>query len=136
VGLARAQGYGNSFEKYKEWLKLESIVIVQVEHIKAVENLAAIMSIEGVDGFIVGPYDLSGSLGIPGQFDNELMIEAMSKIKTFMRSSSKIPGYHVVEPDVKQLQKREREGYLFLAYSVDFRMLDTCCRSSLTKIKG
>jgi 2-keto-3-deoxy-L-rhamnonate aldolase RhmA len=134
VGLARAQGYGNSFEKYKKWLNQDSIVIVQIEHIKAVENLDAIMSVEGVDGFIVGPYDLSGSLGIPGQFDNKLMIEAMSKIKTFMRSSPKIPGYHLVEPHVEQLQKLEQEGYRFLAYSVDFRMLDTCCRSAMKRI--
>lgn len=135
VGLARAQGYGSSFEKYKEWLKQESIVIVQVEHIMAVENLDAIMSIEGVDGFIVGPYDLSGSLGIPGQFDSKLMIEAMSKIQTFMRTSSKIAGYHVVEPDADQLQQRVHEGYLFLAYSLDSRMLDVCCRSAIKKIK-
>jgi 2-keto-3-deoxy-L-rhamnonate aldolase RhmA len=135
VGLARAQGYGSSFEKYKEWVNQESIVIVQIEHIKAVENLDAILSVDGVDGFIVGPYDLSGSLGIPGQFNNELMIEAMNKIQTFMRSSSKIPGYHVVEPDVDQLQQRVREGYRFLAYSVDIRMLDICCRSAIKKIK-
>jgi 2-dehydro-3-deoxyglucarate aldolase len=135
VGLARAQGYGSSFEQYKEWVNQESIVIVQVEHIMAVENLEAILAVEGVDGFIVGPYDLSGSLGIPGQFDNELMIEAMSKIQTFMSSSSKIPGYHVVEPDVDQLQQRVREGYRFFAYSVDIRMLDTCCRSAIKKIK-
>ncbi|MHB8132412.1 MAG: HpcH/HpaI aldolase family protein [Mobilitalea sp.] len=135
VGLARAQGYGSSFEQYKEWVNQESIVIVQIEHIKAVENLDAILSVEGVDGFIVGPYDLSGSLGIPGQFDNKLMIEAMSKIKNFMRSTSKIPGLHVVEPDVDQLQQRVREGYLFLAYSVDIRMLDTCCRAAIEKIR-
>ena len=134
VGLARAQGYGSSFDKYKEWLNQESIVIVQIEHITAVENLDAILSVDGVDGFIVGPYDLSGSLGIPGQFDNELMINAMEKIEIFMRGSSKIPGYHVVEPDIDQLQMRARDGYLFLAYSVDFRMLDTCCRSAIKKI--
>jgi len=135
VGLARAQGYGSSFEKYKEWLDQESIVIVQIEHIKAVENLDAIMSVEGIDGFIVGPYDLSGSLGIPGQFDNALMIDAMSSIKMFMKSSSKISGYHVVEPDVDQLKQRLGEGYQFLAYSVDIRMLDTCCRSAMKKIE-
>jgi 2-dehydro-3-deoxyglucarate aldolase len=134
VGLARAQGYGNSFNKYKDWVNRESIVIVQVEHIKAVENLEAILSVEGVDGFIVGPYDLSGSLGIPGQFDNELMIEAMSKIQSFKKASSKISGYHVVEPDIDQLKKRMREGYQFLAYSVDIRMLDTCCRSAIKNI--
>jgi 2-dehydro-3-deoxyglucarate aldolase len=136
VGLARAQGYGSHFEQYKEWVNQKSIVIVQVEHIKAVENLEAILSTEGVDGFIVGPYDLSGSLGIPGQFDHALMIEAMSKIQTFLKSSSKVSGYHVVEPDVDQLQQRVQEGYRFLAYSVDIRMLDACCRSAMKKIKG
>jgi len=100
VGLARAQGYGSDFEKYKEWLNKKSIAIVQIEHIKAVENLDAILSVDGVDGFIVGPYDLSGSLGIPGQFNNKLMVEAMSKIRTSIKTSSKIAGYHVVEPDV------------------------------------
>src|SRR3989338_2009418 len=39
VGLARAQGYGISFEKYKKWLNTESVVIVQIEHIDAVRNL-------------------------------------------------------------------------------------------------
>jgi 2-dehydro-3-deoxyglucarate aldolase len=135
VGLARAQGYGTSFAGYKEWLNKESIVIVQVEHIQAVENIEDIMSVEGVDGFIVGPYDLSGSLGIPGQFDHQLMMEAMGRIKTFMKTSTKVSGYHVVEPIVEQIQQRMQEGYRFLAYSVDFRMLDTCCRSSLKKIK-
>jgi len=135
VGLARAQGYGNSFAKYKEWTNKESIVIVQIEHIKAVENLEAILSVKGVDGFIVGPYDLSGSLGIPGKFDGKLMIEAMSKVQAFMRTTSKIAGYHVVEPDVNQLQRLICEGYLFLAYSVDFRMLETSCRSAIEKIR-
>jgi 2-dehydro-3-deoxyglucarate aldolase len=135
VGLARAQGYGSSFEKYKEWVNQESVVIVQIEHIKALENLETILSVEGVDGFIVGPYDLSGSLGIPGQFDNELMINAMCKIRDFMKTSSKIAGYHVVEPDVGQLQRFISENYLFLAYSVDTRMLDTSCRSAIERIR-
>jgi 2-dehydro-3-deoxyglucarate aldolase len=135
VGLARAQGYGTSFDTYKDWLNHEAIVIVQIEHIQAVDNLETILSVDGVDGFFVGLYDLSGSLGIPGQFDNELMIEATRKIHTFMRTSLKVAGYHVVEPDVVQLQQRVRDGYRFLAYSVDFRMLDTCCRAAIKKIK-
>ena len=64
VGLFRAQGYGCDFEKYKEWQKNSSIVIVQIEHIDGVENLESILRTEGVDGFIIGPYDLSASLGI------------------------------------------------------------------------
>ena len=136
VGLARAQGYGSGFERYKEWLRRESVVIVQIEHIKAVENLEAIMSVDGVDGFIVGPYDLSGSLGIPGQFDHASMIEAMAAIQKFMKKNTKAGGYHVVEPDIDQFNLRVEEGYRFIAYSVDSRMLDTCCRKTLKEIKS
>ena len=81
VGLARAQGYGTTFEKYKEWVDRDSIVIVQIEHIKAVDNLEGILSVDGVDGFIVGSYDLSGSLGIPGEFENPKVIEALDEIQ-------------------------------------------------------
>lgn len=135
VGLARAQGYGTRFEEYKEWVAKESMVIVQIEHIKAVENMQDILAVEGVDGFLVGPYDLSGSLGIPGQFEHQAMLEAMARIKACMKTTKKAAGYHVVEPDIEQLQKRIDEGYRFLAYSVDIRMLDTSCRSVMTKMR-
>ncbi len=54
VGLARAQGYGMEFGKYKEWINEGSIVIVQIEHYEAIKNLDSILSVEGIDGFIVG----------------------------------------------------------------------------------
>ena len=110
-------------------------MIVQIEHIKAVENLDVILSVEGVDGFIVGPYDLSGSLGVPGQFDNRLVLDAMNRIKDFIKSSSKAAGIHVVEPDIIQLMQRIKEGYKFIAYSVDIRMLDNACRSAINSLK-
>ncbi|MDD5454079.1 MAG: aldolase/citrate lyase family protein, partial [Candidatus Ratteibacteria bacterium] len=69
VGLSRAQKYGFDFNGYREWLEKESIVIVQIEHIEAINNLEAILCTSGVDGSIIGPYDLSGSLGCPGEFD-------------------------------------------------------------------
>lgn len=135
VGLARAQGYGSSFEKYKKDINRKSVVIVQIEHIKAVENLEAILSVTGIDGFIVGPYDLSGSLGIPGQFENKLMKNAMDRIHSFIKSSRKTAGVHVVEPDIVQMAGYIEQGYRFLAYSLDIRMLDVSCRSVLTQIR-
>ena len=134
VGLARAQGYGSSFDRYKEWINRESVVIVQVEHIEAVNNLEAILSVEGVDGFIVGPYDLSGSLGVPGQFDHPSMKEALEQIRRVGFSSGKASGIHVIEPNVEELRQRLQEGYSFVAYSLDIRMLDRACRSGLDKI--
>lgn len=135
VGLARAQGYGASFETYKNWLEQNTIVIVQIEHIKAVENLQDILAVREVDGFIIGPYDLSGSIGVHGQFEHPLMLEALERIRTVGLSSGKAPGIHVVEPDVDQLRQRLEEGYRFVAYSLDIRMLDCVCRLGLDSIR-
>jgi 2-dehydro-3-deoxyglucarate aldolase len=136
VGLARAQGYGSSFDRYREWINRESVVIVQVEHIEAVDNLEAILSVEGVDGFIVGPYDLSGSLGVPGQFDHPSMKKSMERIRIVGLSSGKAFGIHVIEPNVEELRQRLAEGYSFVAYSLDIRMLDHACRTGLDAIRS
>ncbi len=66
VGLARAQKYGEGFEDYRAGQEQLLSLFVQIEHYRAVEQLDSIMAVDGVDGFIVGPYDLSGSLGVPG----------------------------------------------------------------------
>lgn len=136
VGLARAQGYGNNFEQYLNWVNEEAVVIVQIEHIDAVNNLEAILSIDGVDGFIVGPYDLSGSLGVPGQFEHPLMEEAMERIVSVGLASDKTPGIHVVEPNTEELKLRLDQGYRFVAYSLDIRMLDCACREGLKTTKS
>ena len=131
IGLARAQGYGSTFDHYLKWLDKESIVIVQVEHIEAIGNLNQILAVDGVDGFLVGPYDLSSSLGVSGQFKHPAMKEAMDRILSTSIASGKAAGIHVVEPDPMALQKRVDQGYNFVAYSVDIRMLDHICRHGI-----
>jgi len=131
VGLARAQGYGSDFEGYRAWLNDEAVVIVQVEHIESVDNLKAILSVEGVDGFIVGPYDLSASMGRPGQFDHPDMTVVMKEIHAVSKSLNKSGGLHIIEPDKIRLRQCIEEGYNFLAYSLDIRMLDNACREGL-----
>lgn len=136
VGLARAQGYGVDFENYKEWVEKESIVIVQIEHIDAVNNIEEILLTEGVDGFIIGPYDLSGSLGIPGEFNNSKVIEALEVVKQAAKKCNIISGFHVVPPMPDMLIDKIHEGYRFLAYSLDSLLLATSCRNDLELIKG
>ena len=134
VGLARAQGYGGDFEGYREWLQQKAVVIVQVEHIQAVENLPEILAVEGVDGFFVGPYDLSSSLGIPGQWAHPKMTEAMARIREIGGASGKAPGIHVIEPDPEAARQKMAEGYRFIAYSLDIRLLDHACSQGLETI--
>jgi 2-keto-3-deoxy-L-rhamnonate aldolase RhmA len=134
VGLARAQKYGNSFEDYLEWQKDNPVVIVQIEHIEAIEVLEDILTVPGVDGFIIGPYDLSCSMGIPGDFKNSKFIETMHYICETGKKLGCSAGLHIVEPDTKLLKSTIEEGYTFIAYSVDIRMLDISAREGLSVI--
>jgi len=131
IGLARAQGYGTDFERYFEWQKTESLVIVQIEHIDAVNNLEGILTVPGIDAYIVGPYDLTGSLGIPGDFEAQQYLDAINQIQRISHRLQIPGGIHIVEPDPKALHEAVRAGNKFIAYGVDTRMLDTSCRIGL-----
>ncbi len=136
VGLGRASGYGTNFKGYCDWVEKDCVVVVQVEHKESVANLDEILAFDGVDAFIVGPYDLSASLGVPGQFENPEFLAAMSSIREVHARSGKPGGFHVVEPSAEQLRARVDEGYTFIAYGVDMRMLDIAARSAVADFKG
>lgn len=135
VGLARAQGYGLEFKKYKDWVNSESIVIVQIEHIKAIENLEEILSVEGVDGFIVGPYDLSASIGIPGEFEHPTIRSALKDALKISKKIKKPAGFHVIPPKAEELTSKINEGYQILGFSLDTLFLGQSCLLELKKIK-
>ena len=128
VGLSRAQGYGADFERYREWVKSESVVVVQIEDARALPWLGKIFSVDGVDTFLIGPYDLSGSLGSPGDFQSKEFRNAMELILKTAQSSGIPAGIHVVSSDEKQVASVIEQGYKFIAYGVDFLFLQESCR--------
>jgi len=127
VGLARAQGYGLEFEKYKKWVNKGSIVIVQIEHFKAVDCLEDILNTPGVDGSIIGPYDLSASLGCPGQFDEPIVINAIARYERICKELRKPMGFHVVQPDLKIARIYKKRKYSFIAIGLDTLYLGIKC---------
>jgi len=138
VGLARAQQYGASFKEHLAWqadINSGPIVVVQIEHIEAVDNLKEILSVSGVDAFIIGPYDLSCSMGIPGEFENPKFIKTMERIVKISSELNAMSGLHVVEPDKEKLNKAIEAGHKFIAYSVDIRMLDVAARDGLDEYR-
>jgi 2-keto-3-deoxy-L-rhamnonate aldolase RhmA len=136
VGLARAQGYGRKFNQYLDWQSSKPLLIAQIEHIDAVENIEEIFSYEHLDAFIIGPYDLSGSLGSPGDFDNPDFINAISRIEEVSKNLDIPKGIHVIEPNIDEVNHRIQEGYKMIAYSLDIRMLDSQCKALFDNIKG
>lgn len=135
VGLFRAQKYGLGFDKYKKWVNEELVIIAQIEHIKAVENIEEIITTEGIDGVIIGPYDLSGSMGYPGEYHREDVKESIAKVLRVCKENNFPSGFHVIESDPSKLNERIKEGCTFLAYSLDFFFLGDCAREGMEKIK-
>jgi len=131
VGLARAQGYGSDFSGYQEWLANEAVCIVQIEHIGAVENCEEILSLEGVDGYFLGPYDLSASMGLVGLTSHPDVVGAMNTVRETATRLGVPGGVHVVEPDRELLAETIGKGFTFNAYSLDTRMLDVMCRQGV-----
>jgi 2-keto-3-deoxy-L-rhamnonate aldolase RhmA len=138
VGLARAQAYGASFQEYLSWqsdIDDGPVVVVQIEHIDAVVNLRGILDVEGVDAFFIGPYDLSCSMGIPGEFDHPEFKQTIESLIEIGRKAGAVSGLHVVEPDIEKLNEAIKAGHKFIAYSVDIRMLDVAARNGVDEAK-
>jgi 2-dehydro-3-deoxyglucarate aldolase len=134
VGLSRAQHYGIGFETYNEWVNSQSVVIIQVEHIDAVNNLESILGVEGVDGIIVGPYDLSASLGKPGQFNAPEVVEALNRVEEISSKYNKSLGFHVIKPSHSEVTAKVKKGYTFIAFSFDFLFLGDKARKEMKSI--
>jgi 2-dehydro-3-deoxyglucarate aldolase len=135
VGIARAHGYGRDFDGYLGWARENTVVIVQVEHIDAVRNLDAILSVKGIDGAIIGPYDLSGSLDLPGKFEDPRVSRAVRQVEETCRNR-KIPlGIHVIEPDPARVAEYLRRGYGFVAFSGDMLLLEWISRTQVQRLK-
>ena len=123
VGLARAQNWGNSFDFYKNEVDPNTLLVAQIEHIEAVENIDEIFGSGLVDAYIIGPYDLSASLGHPGDFGKKTFTTALDQVKKYACKYNIPPGYHLIEPDQDKLKELINDGYLFIAYSIDTVML-------------
>ncbi len=136
VGLARAQGYGASFPAYQQWLEENAVVVVMIEHVDAVNAIDAILAVPGVDAYIIGPYDLSGSMGRPGDLSHPDVQAAIAGVLAAGQRAKKPGGIHVIEPDPEALQQRIKAGFNFLGYALDIRILDSICRNHMQQIRA
>ena len=129
MGLARAQGYGevNAKSEYISTSSKHIEIYAQIESVAGIANLDSIFA-QGIDGYFIGPYDLSASLGNPGIFDSDEFINAEEEILKASKQYQVKAGYHLVEPNPEQIPLLLTKGYDMIAFSVDIRMLDLSAR--------
>ncbi|PIQ85268.1 MAG: 4-hydroxy-2-oxovalerate aldolase [Candidatus Omnitrophica bacterium CG11_big_fil_rev_8_21_14_0_20_45_26] len=122
-GVARAQGYGFSFSEYAKTWNDSSTFIVQIESIKAMEHIDEILKLDLIDGVMVGPYDISGSLGIPGELEHPRVQETVNQIIQACQTHGKSCGTQLVDPDTEQLDQAFKAGFTFVILSSDVFLL-------------
>jgi 2-keto-3-deoxy-L-rhamnonate aldolase RhmA len=134
VGLARAHGYGQSFREYLNRANDEIAVIVQAEHARAVDNIEAIARVPGVDAVLLGPYDLSASLGLMGQIDHPNVVAAIRRVTDACRAAGMPLGYFGVT--AAAVLPYAAQGYTLLVAGVDTLYLGNGAKALLKELRG
>ena len=130
VAFCRGNLFGAKFEEYKVEAQAP-LLIAMIEHIDAVNCLDEILMVDGLDAILIGPYDLSASMGLMGSFDNSLFLNVLLKIMSKAEAAGVASGIHVVNASKSELIRRIKEGYRFLAYSIDSVMLNNASELKL-----
>jgi 2-keto-3-deoxy-L-rhamnonate aldolase RhmA len=112
----------------------DTFIAVQAESEQAVENIDAIAAVEGIDCVFVGPFDLSVSLGIPGQVYHPREVEAIDAVLAACRKRRKASGILLFDPD--RLIEWIGKGVRFATYSSDISLLADAAATAVTAIKN
>ena len=94
-------------------------MIIQIESVQGVENIDELLAYDQIQGAMVGPYDLSGSLGVPGELNHSLVIEASKKVVEACTRHGKACGTQIVEPNDKNIQPAFDSGFTFTVLASD-----------------
>ena len=121
VGIGRAHGYGAKFQEYVQHANENVAVIVQAEHIDAVNNIEKIVQVAGVDAVLVGPYDLSASLGRLGEVRHPEVVAAIEHVTQVCQAAQMPLGIFGLSAEaVKPYIER---GYTLITVGVDTVLL-------------
>ena len=133
IGCQRAAGFGVWFEDYLQHANEEQLVIMQIEHIQAVENIERILRVEGLDVVFLGANDLSASMGLLGQPGHPRVQEAIAQVLASARKAGVVAG--LVARDAEDANRRFAEGFQFVAIGHDVGLLSATCRSICDKLQ-
>ena len=138
-GISRAQNYGFDFAEYARRWNESSVLIIQVESVLGVENIEKLLQYPEVDGVMIGPYDLSGSLGVPGELQHPRVVESMNHVIKACAKLGKSCGTQIVEPNPTNIAAAFATGYTFVVLSSDVFLLwkwSACMKEMITQSKN
>ncbi len=137
-GCAVTRGHADlRSEPVKEFIESanrETLVVVQIESKQAIDHIEEMVSVPGVDVALIGPNDLSISLGIPGELTHPLELEYIEKMVVACNKHGVAAGLHT--GSVEQLKGWMDKGMRFIMWSGDIGMILESSRSALKSLKS
>ena len=134
VSFSRANVFGYKFDSYKREAQ-SPLIIAMIEDYQAVDNLDSILSVQGLDAILIGPYDLSASMGIIGKFSDQRFTKVTSKILKLAKKNNISAGIHIVEPSKLNVKNVTKKGYQFIVCAIDTVMIREAAKNYLSFFK-
>ena len=127
LSLERFNLWGDEFDK--NFRLFEPVLVPMIESRQGVASASAIAALDCVDALFFGPYDLSADLGVPGDFDAPVFVEARAAVKQAGLDNGKPVGGHQVATDPEALAGMVADGFGFIAFGTDMIALRTALQS-------
>ena len=119
-GLLHLDEHDGDVGRYMAAANDRTMVVVQIESRSGLEDVERIASVEGVDVLWIGQFDLTASLGIPGQFDSPVWKEALDRVVSACRAAGKAAAMAAETPaDVGPLLDR---GFCCISFGHDLTL--------------
>ncbi|MGD2096452.1 MAG: aldolase/citrate lyase family protein [Desulfobacterales bacterium] len=134
IGVARAHKYGLDVAGYMDNANDRIAVIVQIEHVRGAQDIDKILDVDGVDAVLIGPYDLSGSLGKPGQIDNPEVKKYINRVRDVCLARQKPIG--IIGITVEAAKPFLTQGYSLVAVGIDTMIFGHAARDILSQMRG
>ncbi len=111
----------------------ETLIVIQIETARGVENVDSIAAVDGVDVLWIGQFDLTASLGIPGQFNHPDFDRAVNTVQEASQRHGKAAGYGSL--NLEEVKMRRDQGFRFLVYTADVWIYQQALRQGIHAIR-
>lgn len=133
VGVGRAHAYGPAFASYLDHANRDTVVVLQAESRAAIDNIEKIVAVAGVDSILIGPYDLSASLGHIGEVDHKEVIEAIETVAHACRQAGIQLGIFGISPEA--VRPYMDAGFNLITVGVDSLFLNQAANDALETLR-
>ena len=112
----------------------ETVVIVHIEGKEGLENLEEILAVDGIDVYFLGPYDISQSLGVPGEVRSAPVEQALSAATQKARAAGKAVGSFAKDPEMARWMMGL--GVQYMLYGVDTTLYLEACQRFVSALRA